>query len=159
MTVIRLDIGSGGPSLLGPGWLGVDAHADGADVAAPMWALPYERGAVAAIHSSHALEHVPMDMVAPTLQEWARVLCDGGALTLLVPDLDYVCQYWLSHPGEPWALMMLFGSQERPGQFHATGWNAVTLRRAVEGAGFFVTGLESVWSHQQSTLRLEATRR
>lgn len=157
--MIRLDVGSGGPSVLGLGWLGVDAHADGAEVKAPMWALPYGRGEVAAIYSSHALEHVPREMVPPTLAEWARVLCDGGTLTLLVPNLDYVCRYWLAHPGEPWALMMLFGSQERDGQYHMTGWNAVTLRRAVEAAGFAVTAIETVWSHQQETLRLEGTRR
>jgi predicted SAM-dependent methyltransferase len=155
-TAVRLDIGAG-TDPHGPGWTTVDAYT-GADVKAQMWALPFHDGAVDEIWSSHALEHVALADIAPTLSEWFRVLRPGGKATIQVPDLDYAARYWLDHPGEPWALALLFGNQAHPGEFHRTGWNLSTFRADLLTAGFRIDVLSTVWDYDQETVRAEVTR-
>ena len=152
MTALRLDIGAG--PLRHNGFTTVDAFTD-ADIRAKMWDLPLAAGTVDEIWSSHALEHVPLEQVAPTLAEWFRVLREGGTAIIQVPNLDYACHYWLSHPGETWALQIIFGNQAHKGEFHQTGWSPATLRAAIEAAGFVVDRLAVTDDYNQETLRAE----
>src|ERR1035437_398855 len=115
---MKLDIGAG-PIRHAADFTTVDAFT-GADVNAQMWALPFPDGSVDEIWSSHALEHVPLERVAPTLAEWFRVLRPGGTAVIQVPNLDYAARYWLDHPGETWALQIIFGNQAHEGEFHRT---------------------------------------
>lgn len=168
---LRLDVGAGAdpegearrraelglPHRQGEGWTTVDAFTP-ADVCADMWELPLADGSASRIWSSHALEHVALERVAPTLAEWRRVLAPGGLLELAVPDLDYAAAYWLEHPGDPWALAILFGNQAHAGEFHRTGWSAGTLVAALEAAGFEAITVESMWDYGQLTLRAVALR-
>ncbi len=170
-TALRLDIGAGSDALRDDeervsmglphrptgDWLTVDAFT-GAEVKAQMWALPFLDGAVDEIWSSHALEHVQRSDVGPTLAEWFRVLRHGGTAVIQVPNLEYACRYWLDHPGEPWAMALLFGKQDHEGEFHRTGWNPATFRADLEVAGFRVDSLAVTWDYAQETIRAELTR-
>jgi predicted SAM-dependent methyltransferase len=150
---VKLDIGAG-PIRHASDFKTVDAFT-GADIRAEMWALPLADASVDEIWSSHALEHVPLAQVAPTLAEWFRVLRPGGTAVIQVPNLDYACRYWLDHPGETWAQQIIFGNQAHEGEFHKTGWSLATFRAAIEAAGF-VTTVETTWDYEQETLRAEA---
>lgn len=153
---MKLDIGSGGKSDLGPDWLGVDAYVATADIQAQMWELPMVSGSVAAIFSSHALEHVSMKQIQPTLQEWHRVLKPGGVLTLRVPDLAWCMEQWLQRPTFGFEMMRIFGNQGHDGEFHKCGFTTGLLHQALTSAGFEIQSIDPVWSHAQQTLSAEA---
>lgn len=155
---IKLDLGSGGKSDFGPDWLGVDAYVAEADIQAQMWELPFGTSSVTAIFSSHALEHVPLRQVQPTLEEWHRVLKPGGNLTLRVPDLAWCMAEWLQYPTMGFEMMRIFGNQGHEGEFHQCGFTAGLLQQSLVSAGFEVHGIETVWSHAQQTLSAKATK-
>ena len=156
--MIKLDVGSGGKAApyLGEGWLGVDPFVETADVKAPMWELPYPDNSVAAIFSSHALEHVAKAQVPVTLKEWYRVLQPGGVLILRIPDLEWCCKWFLEHPTTGWDMDVIFGNQQHGGEFHKTGF---TLRIAMQyllDAGFLIMKYEELKTHAQKTMSFEA---
>lgn len=139
--MIKLDIGSGGKSS-DSSFIGVDAFAEGADVKAFMWELPYEDDSVDVIFSSQALEHVSKFAVGPTLLEWKRVLKPGGRLQIQVPDLVWACMHWLSHPNTGWSMDVIYGIQLHEGEYHKTGFTDIILRQYVEWAGFEIHKIE-----------------
>jgi SAM-dependent methyltransferase len=167
-TPLRLDIGAGAldvPTLVSIGgvarpdgaWTTVDAYTP-ADIRAEMWRLPLPDGSVEAIWSSHALEHVPREMVQPTLREWLRVLRPGGKVTIRVPNLNYACAHWLAHPEDPFAIKALFGSQDHEGEFHKHGWNLASFRADLSAADFALDSLTTEQSYGQQTLVAEVHR-
>lgn len=151
---MKLDIGTGASTV---GWTTVDLYDERADIRAPMDRLPMKEAEVFAIRSSHALEHVPATQVARVLREWRRVLVPSGTLWVMVPTLDYVCSYWLSHRDE-WGMAMLFGLQSGPGQEHKCGFTVSTLHAEVGAAGFRHVTVHREWSHNQECLVAEAVR-
>lgn len=155
MSQICLDIGSGGPGIYG--YIGVDRYAPWAEVQADMWDLPYESGTVDKIYSSHALEHIPKEMVVPTLGEWSRVLKPTGSLELLVPDLAWCLNHWLENQTIGWEMDIIFGHQAHEGEFHKTGFNEPILRQYLVMAGFDVVSVEFISTHSQQTIRALAT--
>jgi predicted SAM-dependent methyltransferase len=148
---LMLDIG-GGKHKCDPSFVSVDIQ--GGDVTAPMWSLPYADGEVDFIYSSHTLEHAGIHFVEATLKEWFRALKPGGAAIILVPNFDYVAQYWLTGPDRKWAEAMVFGHQVGEGETHKCAFTAESLRRALEEAGFKVKAQETIWTHSQETLRV-----
>lgn len=52
--------------------------------------LPWATGSVAAVYSSHTLEHLTREEGAALLAECARVLRPGGVVRIVVPDLAAV---------------------------------------------------------------------
>jgi predicted SAM-dependent methyltransferase len=143
--MIKLDIGSGGKSS-DSSFIGVDAFAEGADVKAFMWELPYEDNSVDVIFSSQALEHVSKFAVPPTLLEWKRVLKPGGKLQIQVPDLQWACMHWLSHQTTGWDLDIIYGNQLHEGEYHKTGFTDTILRQYVEWAGFEIHKIDFLGS-------------
>jgi len=158
VAVVRLDIGSGGRSERGADWLGVDAYVPTADVQAEMGDLPFETESVEEIFSAHALEHVAIRQVLPTLQEWFRVLRPGGRLTLQVPDLAWCLIQWLAHPTTGFELMRIFGNQEHDGEYHRCGFTPQILAEQLTTVGFAVRKIDTIWSHAQQTLSVEAVK-
>lgn len=150
---MKLDVGCG--PVPQPGYVTVDAYYP-ADIQADMWAIPLPDHSVDEIWSSHALEHIPLDRILPTLREWYRLLRRGGSVTILVPDLDYVAHFWLAHRGERRALDLIFGNQANEGQFHKTGWNQDSLRAVLVEAGLTVEKVAIIRSHGQDTIRAVA---
>jgi predicted SAM-dependent methyltransferase len=133
---VRLDVGAGDIPRMGSGWTTVDRYTD-ADITADMWDLPFEDGTVDCIWSSHALEHVERPLGLKSLFEWYRVLRVGGMMVIMVPNLDFVCRYVLTH-GAKTGFLMLFGAQNHPGEYHKNGWDLELLKMDVEGAGFTI---------------------
>lgn len=134
--MLKLDIGSGGKSG-DPTFIGVDPFAEGADIKAFMWDLPYEDNSVDVILCTQALEHVTKFAVVPTLKEWYRVLKPGGKLQLQVPDLEWACIHWLSHQTTGWNMDVIYGNQMHEGEFHKTGFTMEILGQYFAVAGGF----------------------
>lgn len=149
---LRLDMGSGlRPQ---PGYTSVDLY-ERADIRAPMHDLPVEAGTVAAIWSSHSLEHVGWPQIPAVLAEWWRVLAPGGELVIRVPDLAWCVRFWLDHPDDTFALATIFGSQEHDGNIHRAGYDQDGWRRVIQGAGFVVDREARMWTHNQETLEYQ----
>lgn len=158
MCVKKLDLGSGGRSSpLGNEWISVDLHHPEAELQVSMGSLPYEDNEISEIHSSHSLEHVAKKEVLPTLVEWKRVLKPGGALTLIIPDLEWCVQHWLKNRSSlGWELDIIFGNQNHEGEFHKTGFTRHTIQMLVEAAGFIILSNTYVDSHGQRSIEVKA---
>lgn len=87
-----IDIGCG-PYKVFPHFIGCDnGHhwgMQGADVKLDAEKLDlFADASVDLVFSSHLLEHIATDKVAPTLKEWMRVVKPGGHLVMYLPDED-----------------------------------------------------------------------
>lgn len=109
--------------------------------------IPYADGTVEALHSEHALEHLPRQRAEIAIKEWARVLKPGGELLLKVPDLELCCKAFLDSSEEQrygWWHHTIYGIQvgqaHEPdeGQIHYCGFTKERLRRLLEEAGFII---------------------
>lgn len=117
---LMLDVGAGGYSNL-EGFTSVDLYTE-ADINAPMWDIGLPDGSVSGIACQNALEHVQKSLVLPTLREFNRLLEVGGKLELMVPDLEWSCQWFLYRPTTEWDMDIIYGNQQHPGEFHLTGF-------------------------------------
>lgn len=134
--LLKLDVGSGGPSS-DDSFTSVDAYVDDVDVKAFMWDMPFVDGEVDTIWCSNALEHVSKFNVVPTLKEFLRVLKPGGKLQVIVPDLEWACHFWLDNPSVNWSLDIIYGHQKHEGEYHRTGFNEQIIRDYFEACGGF----------------------
>lgn len=97
-----------------------------------------------AVYSSHALEHLYPHDVPVALAEFRRVLREGGALLVFVPDLDGVQAthdvVYQSPSGPITGLDMIYGRlcylKHAPHMAHHTGFTRETLGQALSDAGF-----------------------
>ena len=146
---IKLDIGSGGPVFerRDMTWKTVDKFAS-ADITADMWDLPFEDGTVDAIWCSHALEHVDIVKVIPTLKEWFRVLKSGGICNVMVPDFDYIAQHWIEYGPRGGALGMIYGNQVHEGEYHKVAFNEDSLVEDFKEVGFDVLESKTLWTEE-----------
>lgn len=132
---VKLDIGAGGFSS-DDTFLSVDAYTE-ADINALMWDIPLPTASVDVIFSSQAMEHISKFQVVPTLREWARLLKPGGRAQIIVPDLEWICWWWLTHQSVDWDMDIIFGHQQHEGEYHRTGYNPKILKDYVDVAGGF----------------------
>lgn len=92
------------------------------------------------IYCSHTLEHVYQHQVAMVLSEFKRVLRDGGAAIITVPDLtDVKCDdtiIYESYAGPITGRDMYYGLasfvEANPLMAHKTGFTRETLKKALE---------------------------
>jgi predicted SAM-dependent methyltransferase len=145
--MLRLNVGAGKTPL--DGYVSVDKYV-GDGVKADMGDLPYPDGAVDAIFCAHALEHVPFGDTDGVLAEFLRVLRPGGELTVVVPNMEWVAGVW-SHDGDRrYALQVAFGNQDHEGEFHKTGWKPLWLYGDLQGAGFEVRRVMTLFTPEYS---------
>jgi len=118
-----LDVGCG-DAKVDPKLLGVDAFSThpGVNVQAYMWDMPFEDNSIDGIICMMALEHISKFQVMPTLAEFYRVLKPGARFIILVPDLIWVLERFISNPNAEWEMDMLFGIQTHDGEYHKTGF-------------------------------------
>jgi predicted SAM-dependent methyltransferase len=154
VTPLRLNIGAGEYPL--PGFVSLDSDpACHPDVVWTVPPLPFQAGEVAEVYMGHLFEHLRPDAGRALLAECYRVLVPGGRLGVVVPDTRVIMARWLGgaattvpgpHNRRQYAIadlddvceLLLFSTcQATP---HLWAYDAGTLRRALEGAGFVVTG-------------------
>ena len=58
--------------------------------------LPCSGGSVDLLYASHVLEHLPLKEFRVALRECRRILKNGGVFRLVVPNLEYFVQQYLS---------------------------------------------------------------
>lgn len=112
------------------GLINIDLYASRADVRTAVTDLSqFGTGTVAYIEANHVIEHLTFDETETALAEWSRLLAPGGWIVVSCPDLDRIVRRWKQRPAErkEW-LRMIYGSQEHPGMFHKSGYNAELLR-------------------------------
>ena len=141
MTPTRLNIGCGNTRM--EGYVGVDiAQGPCVDIVAPAWDIPGEPGTVAAIHSSHMIEHLSPQQFIAALKEWYRLLKPGGKLTIRCPNFELYIEEWLTGGYDyrwNWGIINLYGWQDRgDAMITRTGFTARRLRHLLEAAGFMV---------------------
>ncbi len=99
----------------------------------------FEDNSIEEIYASHIIEHVPQNKVKETLKGIYRVLKDDGKFYVSVPDMDILCDLFLSKkvPKERYHIMrMMFGGQTDEYDFHYFGWNFLFLKDFLAIAGF-----------------------
>lgn len=134
---VKLDIGAGKFPVDSTQFLTVDLHTS-ADIMAPMWSIPLPDESVDYIYCSHALEHVPKSQVVASLREFYRLLKPSAMMRVIVPDLSWVCHWWLEHQDTGWAMDIIYGNQTHDGEFHRTGFNVPILYNYLESAGKWI---------------------
>jgi ubiquinone/menaquinone biosynthesis C-methylase UbiE len=103
-----------------------------------------------AAYCSHALEHLAPHDLCVALAEFRRVLRSGGALVVIVPDLEDVRPtedvLYESAAGPVCGLDIFYGMRrylaEFPHMAHRNGFVADTLRSALQSAGFVQVGAQ-----------------
>ena len=104
-------------------------------------------GDVCLIESHHAIEHLPMNVVEPTLERWYAALKVGGHLIITCPDLELVVQKWLDSDRAfgNYEMKMLFGSQEHDGMYHKCGFTKRIMIDMLTRIGFRIHITASPW--------------
>ncbi len=145
---IKYNLGCGTEIL--EGYINCDInYFPGVDVVCPLWKLrtrDYKLvidNSVDEIRASHVIEHVPPDMLDQTLQEWYRVLKQGGAVFIYCPNAALIFQDYLDKkiPMEE-ASRLLFGEHDFSGNVHHTCFDQARLDALVENTGFEVISHE-----------------
>lgn len=164
---LRLNLGAGRFPL--DGYTNVDADPRcEPDVCMRVPPLHFGDGEAAEIYCGHLLEHLRPEDGAALLAECYRVLRPGGTLGVVVPDTAEIVRRYLTSTELGWdalvecpanrywslrdlddvcAVFLFSTYQDSP---HQWAYDARTLRRAVEAAGFQVTG--SIDPYQDSRL-------
>ncbi|MEI7837740.1 MAG: methyltransferase domain-containing protein [Planctomycetota bacterium] len=57
--------------------------------------LPVRSGSLGVLYSSHMIEHLDQKQAASFLQEARRVLCSGGLIRLVIPDIQKQVQQYI----------------------------------------------------------------
>lgn len=108
------------------------------------------------IYTSHTLEHVYPHEVPIALGEFRRVLRDGGAAMIFVPDLEGILPnndvLYESHGGTVCGLDLFYGHSRLIQDVsvymaHHTGFVKETLAEALIGAGFRNVTVKRVGDH------------
>jgi predicted SAM-dependent methyltransferase len=92
---MRLNIGAGG--VRREGYLSVDIRPETApDIVSAAWDLStVADGSVGEIYSRHMLEHLDPSDARRALARWSALLRPGGALHVIVPDLEFHARQFL----------------------------------------------------------------
>jgi predicted SAM-dependent methyltransferase len=95
-------------------------------------------GSVDLIEHHHMIEHLTIAEAEAAAREWARVLKPGGVIIITCPNLDWVVEKWkAATPEERWAsvIHMIYGSQDREGMVHRSGYNEDRMRQLLGASG------------------------
>ncbi|UVE66299.1 methyltransferase domain-containing protein [Burkholderia pyrrocinia] len=122
-----------------PEYINVDAReVPGVDVVADVGGLPFDKGSVDEVFSSHLVEHFPQEELRRRLlPHWRSMLKPGGRLRAIVPDGDAMLKgvaagsYSFDDFRE-----VLFGSQDYNGDFHFNLLTPESLTKLLEESGF-----------------------
>jgi predicted SAM-dependent methyltransferase len=91
---MKLNLGCGGDLL--PGYINCDKYYEKADIICDVNKLPFEDNSVEEIFACHIIEHFDFREAFVVLEEWKRVLKDGGLLIVETPDLLETCRAFIN---------------------------------------------------------------
>ena len=96
---MNVNLACGSVYLTDTAWLNLDYASSSPAVqrANLLGRLPLADATADLVYSSHFLDHIPREHVAPFLQECYRIRKPGGVLRLVVPDLENLCRTYLHH--------------------------------------------------------------
>ena len=139
---VRLNLGSGKLKL--DGYTNIDdAPEVEPDVCAG--AVDYLKslpaGSVDEIYAGHFLEHLEYEDGQQVLKECHRVLRSGGTIGVVVPDTGTLMAVYVQGKASLHELCRDFLYSTVQPSRHKWSYDAVTLRRALENAGFVATKL------------------
>jgi predicted SAM-dependent methyltransferase len=103
--------------------------------------LPYKEGEIDHIFASHIIEHFWWDSVYSRIQDWFRVLKEGGTCDIWTVDFDLLVYYYMNATEENFLATMkglnwrMF-SDNRPGYPHHALFNDRLLMYFMKQAGF-----------------------
>lgn len=100
--------------------------------------LPFADGQFSVCFSSHVLEHMGRWEVDNVLNEWVRILEDGGEMRLALPNLEWAAKNILAGRVDYHTLNVLYGEQTYKENFHKFGFTPATLRKMLEDRGLEV---------------------
>lgn len=158
--MLRLNLGSGRHCW--PNAYNVDLDPR-ADIQATVDNLEtFKDGVVDEIYAIHLFEHLPRLDLSHYLDEWKRVLKDGGKLVLEMPCLDKIAQMILE--GEENCAFTLFGlygdiREESPYMRHQWCYTKKEIARILTGSGFDVEVTESVYHVNRRDMRVIAIKK
>ena len=109
--------------------------------------LPFPEGSADLIYTSHLFEHIQLNEVIPTVQNWYKTLKNGGQLTVECPDAYTAWQLAIEahdrQDGEAYMMAMrtiygLDGTEKNVTNYmrHAYGWTPRTITQLLEYIGF-----------------------
>ena len=133
----KLEIGSGNKPT--PGYLHFDIRGDvNADVVGDATSLPFEENRFDEVFTRFFLEHLPRAQARIALKEMYRVLKKDGRLEIIVPNIAYFFKLFLEETGQKkeWALNKIYGFENYEEDHHYFGYDAETLSKFLEEAGF-----------------------
>lgn len=108
------------------------------DILCDVTKLPYEPGTVAEIYAGHILEHFRFDEGKKVLRYWRSLLKEGGIISVVVPDYDFLVKEYVENPS-PERLMIFndvyiySGIHPSPHQYAYSG---DLLKKVMIEAGF-----------------------
>ncbi len=133
---VRINLGAGHIPL--DPYLNVDQRPlDGIDVVADVRDLPFEKGSLGEIYSTHVLEHFPLEELRRVLLPyWTALLKPGGRFVAVVPDMETMISECAAGrvPFEDFR-EVAYGSQEYEGDFHFNGFSQDLLTSILSEAG------------------------
>jgi len=143
---LKLNLGSGRHSL--DGWFNIDAAANPKAVRPPdllcdVKSIPLPDACASEVMAIHLFEHLYRWECDDTIDEWRRLLRQGGLLTLEMPDLFKFCRNILEGiPGKNHADQLgmwgLYGDprDRDPLMVHRWGWTFITIQPFLTEHGF-----------------------
>jgi predicted SAM-dependent methyltransferase len=150
-VLVKLNIGAG--SVRRDGYLSVDIRPEAKpDIVSAAWDLrSVANNSASEIYSRHMIEHLDPNDARRTLARWVDLLCPGGQLNVIVPDLEFHARQLLGTVTSTFpdqgqhAMAGFYGwrDETRGGDredAHRWGYTEDSLTRALNEAGFDCIG-------------------
>lgn len=133
---MKIELGSGNRPR--EGYIHCDLRVlEATDVVCRAENLPFGSNSVECIVASHLIEHFPHSRTMAVLLEWRRVLCPGGEILIITPNLGYVAHGYASGAiNYREARNRLFGDQDYAYNFHYTVFDSPAMSLVLAEAGF-----------------------